>query len=367
MKVIDKDIDIVSFIPRKGKDIITIKGREFVKKVGLETVREVIHDVLCGENIRDSTEIITRKRISLANGSLIIMFLEAGKKIDNFFEDLPRLASKRLKQGKLKREERWMLNWIIGLTDKAVQNILRDDPKKIDDYTSKFKLTIDEASKELKKEFGELTCQLYLNKDKPQKLDWKGFNILMAAIGSQTLTLRGSEKSTYGKLFERLVLGSILHILGFNLVDPKSNKKLHKIFWLSQQEDKRESDATLIYKPGKGIRFDIGFIGRGNPEISLDKVSRFERELEHGRQKHYMATIIIVDRIGKNSGISQMAKKIGGTIVQMSMSYWVIDVAKKLKEVIGYDPKILHIKEEKIPEYIRKKMQDVPIEKFLNH
>ena len=36
--------------------------------------------------------------------------------------------------------------------------------------------------------------------------------------------------------------------------------------------------ASALIKAGHGVRFDIGFIGRRNPEISLDEVSRFERE-----------------------------------------------------------------------------------------
>jgi hypothetical protein len=73
-----------------------------------------------------------------------------------------------------------------------------------------------------------------------------------------------------------------LHILGFEYVTPPPHKT-SRVFWLSSREERRESDATLLYEAGKGVRFDIGFIGRGNPEISLDKVSRFEREISLGR------------------------------------------------------------------------------------
>src|SRR3990172_192510 len=104
---------------------------------------------------------------------------------------------------------------------------------------------------------------------------------LIKTIGAQTLAIRGSEKSAYGKLFEKLVLGSLLHILGFKHIAPPP-QEYEKVFWLSSRNEKRESDATLLYELGQGVRFDIGFIGRGNPEISLDKVTRFEREISLG-------------------------------------------------------------------------------------
>jgi len=100
-----------------------------------------------------------------------------------------------------------------------------------------------------------------------------------------------------------------LTLLGFRLVSKENIIDFNKVFWLSERKEKRESDATALIRAGQGVRFDIGFIGRGNPEISLDKVSRFEREIELGRQKHYMATIILVDRIGERSRIVELAEK----------------------------------------------------------
>lgn len=356
---------IAKFMPKKGRDVFTVAGKNFIEQIGIETVREVILQVLCGENLRNSTEIITRKRISIANGATIVMFLEGCKNIDNFIRKLPALASERLKDGKLNKNDKWILNWVLGLTDKAVQNILRDDASKLFNYTTEFNNSLKEVGADFKKDFGELKCSISLPKFDSQHLDWESLIYLLCVIGAQTLTIRGSEKSTYGKLFERLILGSLLHILGFNFVNPEENKNFDKVFWLSERAEKRESDATLIYQAGKGVRFDIGFIGRGNTEISLDKVSRFERELEYGRKTHFMATFIIVDRIGAGSRIYKMAKKIDGTIIQMSMSYWPKLVASNLKEVFRYKHEILTIPDSKMSDYIKEKIKLVPIEDFL--
>lgn len=186
----------------------------------------------------------------------------------------------------------------------------------------------------------------------------------MCAVGAQTLTIRGSEKSMYGKFFEKLVLGSLLTLLGFTLRKENSERK-EKIFWLSERGNKRESDATAIYKLGIGVRFDIGFIGPGNTEISLDKVSRFEREIEIGSQKHYMSTIILVDRIGDRSRITDMARQIDGDIVQMSMTYWVKEIAAILHNRIGFSHALLNMDGEKSIAYITEKMKNIDLRQFV--
>ena len=135
--------------------------------------------------------------------------------------------------------------------------------------------------------------------------------------------------------------------------------------WLSERKEKRESDATVLCEPGKAVRFDIGFIGRGNPEISLDKVSRFERELEIGTQKYYATTIIIVDRIGERSRIETMAKKIDGIIIQMSMSYWPKQLAKILKEKTNHNSDILKINDEELYDYLKERISKINFNEFL--
>lgn len=153
-------------------------------------------------------------------------------------------------------------------------------------------------------------------------------------IGSQTLTIRGSEKSLHGKNFEKLVLGSLFSMMGFQLIN-KNTTSAEPAFWLSSSEDEeRESDATLFYN-GKGIRVDIGFIGRGNTEISLDKVSRYTRMLEIQGDKYVMDTIIIVDRIGDRSRIDNMAERIQGTVFRMCDKNWVINLSSKIKEIFN--------------------------------
>jgi hypothetical protein len=164
-----------------------------------------------------------------------------------------------------------------------------------------------------------------------------------------------------------LYLGSLLSMLGFKHTSKAQlvDAGLRKIFWLSSREERRESDATLLYDIGKGVRFDIGFIGRGNPEIALDKVPRFEREIEVGRKKWYLATIIIVDRIGEKSRIEHLANKIGGKIIQMSMAYWPQAVAKHLSKAVGFKHDLARLEAGKIPKFLHNKLKQVNLESLL--
>lgn len=67
----------------------------------------------------------------------------------------------------------------------------------------------------------------------------------------------------------------------------------------------------------------------------------------------------------KTAGYTTWQKKIDGTIVQMSMSYWPKLVAMKLKELVGYNHEILGVPDEKLSSYISDKLKKVPIEEFL--
>lgn len=355
---------LTDLMPEAGKDLLSSGGKEFVERIGIEAVRQVVHAVLCGENLRDSTESLTRRRLALSNGAFLLMFLQGCRDIENFVNDLPRLAQDEFL--KIRRsEDRWILQWILGLTNKAVQNILRDDPNNLTKYRSEYEQVVKGAVQSCDDLFGPLTGHLEVSGSRNTAIDWKFIIQLFVAIGAQTLTLRGSDKSTYGKLFERLILGCLLHALDFKFVDPEKNTDFDKVFWLSSRGERRACDATAIYELGKGVRFDIGFIGRGNPEITLDKVSRFEREMEYGRSTHYMATFIIVDRVGPGSRIIDLAEKIDGTVIQMSMTFWPQDVARKLEEKLGLKHELASMPISQIYAYLKAKVQNAPIESFI--
>lgn len=350
-------------IPRVGESLAKYKGVEVIDRIGEDIIKEVVASVLCGGNIRSLTEGLTRRRLTLSNAALFTTFLKSSHDIENFIDKLPEIVKMELNSN-ISNEKKLFLQWCVGLTEKSIQNVLRSENDEFDNYLNDLEESLKQSANKCKADYGELEGCLKI-RDVECQVNWPFILYLFAAIGTQTLAIRGSEKSMYGKLFEKLLLGSLLSLLGFQKIDSKNTDETNKVFWLSDRGEKRESDATLLYKPGVGVRFDIGFIGPGNTEISLDKVSRFERETEFGRQLHYMSTIILVDRIGEGSRISEMAKKINGDIVQMSMTHWTKEVAEILKEKIGFKHPILDLSNSQSLTYIKEEMKKVNLRKFM--
>jgi hypothetical protein len=355
---------LTELISPKELSLLSASGSQLVEQIGLDVVRGVVFDILRGKNLRDSTEVLTRRRIATLNLALLELFVNGSAKSKNFVEQLPKTATDILVKGKLSKSERWLAQWMIGLTDKAFQNVLRDDPQAIAEYRDKYVQICRDIFEARKIDKGSLTGEITINGKQKAQINWLWVTYFLNTIGAETLAIRGSEKSAYGKLFEKLILGSLLHILGFKQIVPPPQEH-EKVFWLSSRNEKRESDATLIYKLGQGVRFDIGFIGRGNTEISLDKVSRFEREISLNRSRFFMATIILVDRIGTKSKIETLAKELQGTIIQMSAGYWIKQVAEVLNESIGFKHEILRMNDNEIEKYLRKAIKTVPLEQYI--
>ncbi len=347
-------------------DLLQAKGIDFFRRVGVDAVREVVFNILIGKNLRDSTEFLTRRRLTALNAAMIVLFMEGASKIENFPEELSAIATASLQRGRLPKSERWLSYWSLGLTHKGFQNVLRDEAQDLDAYRDKYVEACQEIIAASERTYGRLQGSIELDGGTKANLDWAFLLYLLSSIGAQTLTIRGSEKSTYGKLFEGLVLGALLHILGFNLVPPDRPRQFRREFWLSSRRQRRESDATLLYERGKGVRFDIGFIGRGNPEITLDKVSRFERQMEFGRSRWYMATIVIVDRIGADSRIVDLAREIDATVIQMSGSFWPRQVAQEFKRVLGFEHPLAEMSDQEVFHHLKHEIENVPLEDFVN-
>jgi hypothetical protein len=344
--------------------LLSASGSELVRQIGLDVVRGVVLDVFSGRNLRDSTEQLTRRRIAALNLATVELFLQGSTASADFVATLPDLAAEILSHKQLHKSERWLAQWVLGLTDKAFQNVLRDNPNAVEEYKQQYVNICSEVIASHAREHGDLSGTIQTTAGLRAELNWLWLIYLLNTIGAQTLAVRGSEKSAYGKLFEKLILGSLLHILGFKHILPPP-QAFERVFWLSSRGERRESDATLLYEPGRGVRFDIGFIGRGNPEISLDKVTRFEREIALGRSTYYMATIILVDRIGGNSRIETLAREVGGTIVQMSASFWIRQVVQVLNASLGFEHPLLTMNDDQVEAFLREQILQVPLEDFI--
>lgn len=357
-------ISLLSLLDDNAESLLDASGTQLIERIGIDTVRTIVLDVMQGRNLRDSTEILTRRRLATLNLATVAMMLRGIEQDTDFVSKMPEFAERILKQNQLSKSETWVAQWALGLTGKASQNILRDDASLLGEYRRRYEEISKDTVEQAIKDYGALKGRIILNDDDVTELSWEFMVYLLGMIGSQTLTIRGSEKSLYGKTFERFVLGSLLQILGFEFSDTGLPSEFQNEFWLSSTGD-RESDATALLGAGRGARFDIGFIGRGNTEISLDKVSRFTREVEFGRSKWFMATIIIVDRIGPKSNIQELANRIEGDVVQMSMAYWPQEVAKILEQRMGFNHPLVYMPRNEVHNYLSEAIRHVNLENYL--
>ena len=355
---------ISSLFPESSRLLLTGGGQAFIERIGVEATRRVIHQVMMGENLRQHTEPLTRRRVAQISGAMVALFAKGCLEIENFTESLSVMALAQLREKKKDRASVWPAQWLLGLTGKSVQNVLRSKDEALDDYLTDFTAAIAEAAEKCRENLGDLRMSLGFAEDEAGRkveLDWQDITRLTTAIGAQTLAIRGSDKSIYGKLFEKLVLGSFLTILGYERVNPSTNTKDTGVFWLSDSSDLRESDATLLIKRGKLARFDIG----GNSEVSKDKLSRYAREIEITGGRHSSTTFIIVDRLPGTGKTQQAAAAIGAEIIQMSMKYWPRELAQRLGARLGIRHELQNIADNEIDDYLQEKLMGIPVQDFL--
>lgn len=63
MNTTSKHSPLGSLFPEEGHILLTGQGRQFLERIGVETVRNVVTSVLMGENVRALTEPLTRQRL----------------------------------------------------------------------------------------------------------------------------------------------------------------------------------------------------------------------------------------------------------------------------------------------------------------
>ena len=112
------DFHLLDLLRDKDKELFSLNGKQLVKDVGFEIIRGIIYDVLTGKNLRDSTEVLTRKRIVSLNLATLRLFINGTINIERFIDRLPELAFKDIQDKNITKSEKWLANWILGLTEK---------------------------------------------------------------------------------------------------------------------------------------------------------------------------------------------------------------------------------------------------------
>lgn len=346
-----------------GKSVITTTRTDLINSIGIDGMKDILRGVFEGQNVRDVTEFITQRRLLSSYAAMTNLFVNELSEL----ADTPNNYAEAVKMNLIasKTSERILSLWLLGLTKKGLDNIVRTEDN-ITDYTKSFASSLIETSRDMSKKFGELTGEISMG-NRTFSLTWQSLLLFCQVIGSQTLSIRGSSKSMNGKLFEKLLLGSLLSMMGFSYL-PKPPEKIiegKKLFWLSNMdENERETDATLCYNK-TAISIDIGFIGKGNPEISLDKVTRFNRYKQIAGLGHEMKTIIIVDTVSKNSDLINKAKRVDGIVLQMSHTDWTIEFAKSICAIFEIKHPLAEISTQSLDGYIRESLKNIDISAFV--
>lgn len=348
-------------IPKELSQLAKLSKDELIESLGADPFRETVVNICLGLNVRSFTEILTRERLVQSNNALWDFFIANKRQFISPF-DLISIARNKLLTSKIPEKEKAVYQWLTGLTNKGFQNVLRKD-KDSADFDNLTKDTLDILKKEAKNPVQIQTYAYVVDSDisfTAEELSW-----IFLVMGQQTMTIRGSEKSLHGKYFEKLVLGSVFQMLGLPLLYEKDTDQ--NGFWLSSQDTtSRESDATIIYN-SKGIRVDIGFIGPGNSEISLDKVSRYRKHDEIAGKSHEMSTIVIVDTIGDGSKIRGLAEEIEGAIICMSDRNWVLQLASLISARLYRANPLAHINTyEELEAHLREKIESINLEELIN-
>lgn len=353
-------------IPESSIKLVRYSAQDLIDRLGRDIISNVVESVLCGGNFRHLTEGLTQRRILLMNASLITTFLKALNSFDDFTQNLSHIVKAELHTPRINANTKSYLYWFLGLTGKSIQNVVRDDDG-FERYLTALDKNLDEISQFITKEYGELDIKIS-NNGIDYLMRWPSLLRCMLAIGAQTLTIRGSEKSMYGKFFEKLVLGSVLNLVGAEIIDKNDTHRTNMVYWLSQtDEEKRECDGTLLVRAGFGVRFDIGFIGQGNTEIPADKLSRYERVSERGDRRLYTSTIVLIDKIGDDSNVMNIARRNGAHVIQMSGTYWVYELAQVLKEEFEfYDHPLLTMTKEESIRYIKENVHSIDMSRFIS-
>jgi len=97
-----------------------------------------------------------------------------------------------------------------------------------------------------------------------------------------------------------------------------------------------------------------------------DKLTRYANEIQQNGIANFSQTFIVVDKMPDTTKTADAALKSGTEIIQMSMQFWALELAKGLKKRLGYKAEILSIPEDELSDYLERKLKPVPILNFLN-
>ncbi|AGI47147.1 CfrBI restriction endonuclease [Thermoplasmatales archaeon BRNA1] len=276
-----------------------LKGNVYISDAyTADSLKKLTKHLLCGGNYRAITEFNTKCKIALTDLWLSDVVEVARKEYGLAWKE--KMLAALLDKKKKTTEEKYLQYWLLGLTQKTFNNI-------------------DGNTKELPSLLSELEEQLTdtltsIKREKELDNVW-----IMMMCGSAALTIRGSDKSKNGKWVERVLLKSMLTLLGFT-----ENKN----FWVDLQRDnevERETDAEVETKRGR-IRIELGLIASGNQEVIEDKINRVGPK-----------GVVIFDIVGAKTNIYDTAEKHNVKLIQIRHTMPLTQLYDHLKPLCNFE------------------------------
>ena len=91
------NLPLNDLFPEGGRILLTGSGQEFIQRIGVKAAKQVVLNVLMGENIRKQTEPLTRRRIAQISGAMVALFARGAKQIGNFTDQLSEMAVQQIR------------------------------------------------------------------------------------------------------------------------------------------------------------------------------------------------------------------------------------------------------------------------------
>jgi hypothetical protein len=266
----------------------------------VEALREIVTQLLLGRNYRILTEQNTKDRLNVTYIWLQNIVKNARKNYGEEWRE--KLLDQLLSSRNRSKEETDLSRWLIGLTKKTADNL----DIKTDDLPDILAETV--------KYFNDLFAKFGKNVRKNKDEIW-----LLMMAGAATLSVRGSQKSKYGKLLEKLFIQTCLSLLGL---------EKDKHFWTDVERDlevEREIDAEVQTKRGR-VRIEVALIAPGNQEVIEDKISSVGQR-----------GIVIYDRIGIRSQVSDTANARGVKLIQIRHNQPLVELYRYLRNLVDVE------------------------------
>lgn len=154
--------------------------------------------------------------------------------------------------------------------------------------------------------------------------------VIAIARHAGSLSKKGALKSMMGNLLEDPVLFAALKLCGLEFCGRNSVPEENGQFTLDLKEagaHHRQADAAVRLHESL-IYFDIGWVSDSNPELTADKMQRFQNL----SQDEYANTIVIISQAAENGEVRRIADETNATLIVMGGNEWVIELHENLVE-----------------------------------